>query len=245
MAIGLFSGTLFAQNNMPSSLDKLAKQCKEVIDLNDTINARQNRLNAIKEQLNELTQNWWNTCNEAISSSACDDNDTRISTLNELIRLTDKDYEKDLYTQLMEAKNNPQKRSLTPVGQPSSANGRGNSKQRKTAPKETTPRTEDVADPIDNTGDNADAKNVKKGTDEKDVNPIKGEQPKEDKSKDKDESSTYPVSQDSKKEKPEKQVPPEKTGNSGNKDKTKIKESKAQSNRNKTFEFMKNKNENK
>lgn len=245
MAVGLFSGTLFAQNNMPSALDQLAKQCQEVIALNDTINARHNRLNEVKEQLDALTQNWWKTCNEALSSSACDDSNTRISTINELIRLTDKNYENDLYAQLMEAKNNPQKRSLTPVGQHSSASGRVNANQRSKSPKAATPPTEQVTDPIDNSTDNDYLKNGKKGSDGKVENPIKEEQPKEGKSKGKDESSTSPVSQDSKKDNPE--VPPTKKDDTGKKDKTKIEESKDSSNRNKTIELMnsKNKNQNK
>lgn len=244
MAIGLFWSTLFAQNNMPTALDQLAIQCQEVIALNDTINARKDRLNVLKKQLDVLTQNWWNTCNEALSSSACDDNDTRISTLNELIRLTDKNYEKDLYVQLMEAKNNPKIRSLTPVDQTPTGNGRGNANQRKTSPKVTTHPSEESTTPVENRGDDADAKNSKKVTEDIVVNPIKEDQPKEDQSKGKDETSTSPTSKDSKKDNTGKEGGSDKKDETG-KDKTKI-ESKDQTNRNKTIDiFNKNKNQNK
>lgn len=246
MAFSMFCALSNAQNNMPTALDQLATQCQQVIDQNDTIKARQARLNVLTEQLEELKQNWLRTCNEALSSPACDDNATRLNTINELIKLTDRNFEAGLLAQLNEAKNNPEIRILKPDGQSTSSprkeyTGQRNQgqKDKPTQPKQTVqPETKTVENPSE-----SDKPKEEKG---EVVNPITQEQPKDDKSPKKEESTTSPSTKDSKKDNQEKQGTPTKKEETGNKDKTKIEESKDQSNRNKTIELMnKNKNQNK
>lgn len=225
-----------AQNNVPSALDQLAIQCQQVIALNDSINARQSRLDELKGQLDVIKQNWWQTCNDALSSPDCDENETRLSTIDELIRLTDPKFEADILSQLNEAKSN-----LKSVGQPTRTSGRDKSSgQRNTSGKETTQPIEQSTMPGQRTGDESDIRdNDEKGNKDKEVMPVSEEQPKNEQGLKKDNSSTSPETKDSKKN-PEKQVAPEQQGNKEKKDKTKI-ESKDETNRNKTINAVKDK----
>lgn len=237
----LFCALSNAQNNMPSALDQLATQCKQVIELNDTINSRQARLDELKGQLNLIKQNWWQTCNDALSSHNCDENETRLSTIDELIRLTDPKFEADILSQLNEAKSNATIRTLKSVGQPTRTSGRDKSPgQRNTSGKETTQPIEQSTMPGQRTRDESDIRdNDEKGNKDKDVMPVSEEQPKNEQGLKKDNSSTSPENKDSKKN-PEKQVAPEQQGNKEKKDKTKI-ESKDETNRNKTINAVKDK----
>ena len=242
-AFSMFCALSNAQNNMPSALDQLAIQCRQVIELNDTINARQNRLDELKGLLDDLKQNWLQTCNEVLSSTACDDNAIRINTINELIQLTDPQFEAGLLAQLKEARNNAEIRTLTPDGDSSSSSRQGGAGQRNSAKKDNTAQPRQTVQPDPKTTNDSSEADITKNDNEGKVvyNPVTEEQPTDDNSVKKDESATPTTSKDSKKENPEKQVQPEK------KDKTKIKESKDHSNRNKTIELMnrKNKNQNK
>ena len=248
VAFSMFCALTNAQNNMPSALDQLASQCQQVIDLNDTIRARELRLDELTWQLEELKQNWLRTCNEALSSPACDDNATRINTIDELIQLTDPKLEAGLLAQLKEARNNPEIRVLKPDGRSSSSPRQRNTGQRNTSKKENPTESKQTIQPAPKTVDDpSDSDKAKKEEDVNVVDPITEVVPKDENSTKKDEGATSPSSKDSKKENPEKQVQPEKKDDTGKKDKTKIKESKDQSNRNKTIELMnsKNKNQNK
>lgn len=241
----LFCAVSNAQNNMPSALDRLATQCQQVIELNDTINARQVRLDEVERRLNDLKHNWLRTCNEVISSPACDDNETRINALNELIRLTDPVFEAGLLAQLKEACNNSTIRKFTADRQPLTPPRQGRAEQRKSTKKENAsqprsavlPELETVTDPSERNN----TKNDNKGKVE---NPITEEQPIEVQSPKKDESTTSPTTNDSDKGNTEKQSSPEKKDGSEEKDKTKI-DLKDRSNRNKTIELMNSKNKNK
>ena len=230
-----------AQNNVPSALDQLAIQCQQVIALNDSINARQSRLDELKGQLDVIKQNWWQTCNDALSSPDCDENETRLSTIDELIRLTDPKFEADILSQLNEAKSNATIRTLKSVRQPMRTSGRDKSSgQRNTSGKETTQPIEQSTMPGQRTGDESDIRdNDEKGNKDKEVMPVSEEQPKNEQRVKKDNSSTSPETKDSKKN-PEKQVAPEQQGNKEKKDKTKI-ESKDETNRNKTINAVKDK----
>lgn len=244
-AFSVFCALTNAQNNMPSSLDQLASQCQQVIDLNDTIKAREAMLDEITCQLEKLKQNWLRTCNEALSSTACDDNATRINTINELIQLTDPQFEAGLLAQLTEARNNPEIRTLMPDGRSSSSPRPQNTGQRNTSKKDDPTESKQTVQPAPKTvGDSSDSDKAMKEEDGNVVNPVTEGTPKDDNSTKKDEAATSPSSKDSKKVDPVKQVPPAKKDETGNKDKTKIEESKDQSNRNKTIELMNNKNKN-
>lgn len=244
VAFSTFCAFSNAQNNMPSALDQLATQCQQVIELNDTINARQTRLDELKGQLEELKDNWLRTCNEALSSPACDDSATRINTINELIQLTDPKFEAGLLSQLKEARNNPEIRTLMPDGSSSSSPRHKNTGQRNPNPKNTPTQPKQDVKPDPKTVDASSASDKTKKEEGEVVKPITEDQPKDDKSTKRDESTTSPSSKDKEKDNPEKQVPPTKKDETGNKDKTKIKESKDQTNRNKTIELMNNKNKN-
>ena len=244
VAFSMFCTLTNAQNNMPSALDQLASQCQQVIDLNDTIKAREVRLDELTWQLEELKQNWLHTCNEALSSPACDDNATRINTIDELIQLTDPKFEAGLLVQLKEAKNNPEIRTLVPDG-PSSSRRKENAGQRNSSEKDNTTQPKQTVQPDHKTkNDSSETDDTRKENESKVVNPVTEEQPNDDSSTKKDESSTSPTSKDSKKGNPDKQVLAGKKDETGNKDKTKIEGSKSQENRNKTIELMNNKNKN-
>lgn len=248
IAFSIFCALSNAQNNMPSALDQLATQCQQVIELNDTINARQVRLDELKGLLDDLKQNWLRTCNEALSSPACDDNATRINTINELIQLTDPKFEAGLLAQLKEARNNAEIRVLQPDGQSSPSPRQGSAGQRNSSKKDNTTQPKQNVQPDPKTTNDSSETNKSKKEDEGTVvNLVIEEQPKDENSVKKDESTTPTTSKDSKKGNPEKQVQPEKKEDTGKKDKTKIEESKDQSNRNKTIELInsKNKNQNK
>lgn len=231
----LFFALSNAQDNMPSALDQLAKQCQQVIALNDTIKVRQARLDKLKELLSTIRQDWWQTCNDALSSPDCDDKEIRLSTIDRLIRLTDQKFEADIFSQLLDAKNNAAIRSLKPIGQFTNANGRDNSaSQRKTSKKaETKPKsTKPAQTPMEesNVGGKDEAK-------EKAETPVVEEQPKEEQDVESDDSSTSPDSKDSKAN-PDKPVAPDKQNNKGQNDKTKI-EQKKETNRKKTYDAVK------
>lgn len=246
MAFCMFCVLSNAQNNMPSALDQLATQCQQVIDLNDTINTRQARLDELKDQLDQLKQNWLRTCNEALSSPACDDNATRLNTINELIQLTDPKFEAGLLAQLKEAKNNPEIRTLVPDESTSSSPRKGNTGQRNPNQKNISSQPKQTVQPDPKTVDDSSESDKTKKDDGKVVTPVTEEQPKDDKTTKQDESATSPSSKDSKKDNPEKQTPPINKDETGNKDKTKIDESKGQENRNKTIDLVnKTKNQNK
>ena len=245
VAFSTFCAFSNAQNNMPSALDHLATQCQQVIDLNDTIKAREAKLYELTGQLEELKQDWLYTCNEALSSPACDDNTTRINTINELIQLTDPKLEAGLLSQLKEARNNPEIRTLMRDGSSSSSPRHKNTGHRNTSKKDNPTESKLTGQPAPKTvDDSSDTDKAKKEEDGNAVNPVTEESPKDDSSTKKDGSTTSQSSKDTKKENPEKQVQPEKKDDIGKKDKTKIEESKDQSNRNKTIELMNNKNKN-
>ena len=245
VAFSMFCTLTNAQNNMPSALDQLASQCQQVIDLNDTIKAREVRLDELTWQLEELKQNWLRTCNEALSSPACDDNATRINTIDELIQLTDPKFEAGLLVQLKEAKNNPEMRTLVPDGPSSSSRHKENAGQRNSSEKDNTTQPKQTVQPDHKTkNDSSETDDTRKENESKVVKPVTEEQHNDDSSTKKDESSTSPTSKDSKKGNPDKQVLAGKKDETGNKDKTKIEESKSQENRNKTIELMNNKNKN-
>lgn len=230
-----------AQNNMPSALDQLAIQCQQVIELNDSINARQTRLDELKSQLDVIKQNWWQTCNDALSSPECDENETRLSIIDELISLTDQKFEADILSQLNEARNNAAIRKLTPIRQTSKTTGRGNSAaNHKNSGKRTPQPSVQTTRPVQNPGDGSDIRD-KDDTGNKDQveTPVTEEQPKNESGVKKDNSSTTPESSDKKKN-PDKQVVPEQPKNKGEKDKTKI-ETKDETNRNKTINAIKDK----
>lgn len=245
VAFSTFCAFSNAQNNMPSALDQLATQCQQVIELNDTINARQTRLDELKGQLEELKDNWLRTCNEALSSPACDDSATRINTINELIQLTDPKFEAGLLAQLKEARNNAEIRTLQPDGKSSSSPRQGSAGQRNSSKKDNTTQPKQTVEPDPKTtSDSPETDKTTKENEGEAINPVPAQQPKDDNSAKKDEPATSPTSKDSKKENPEKQVQPEKKEDTGKKDKIEIEESKDQSNRNKTIELMNNKNKN-
>lgn len=240
----MFCALSNAQNNMPSALDQLATQCQQVFELNDTINARQVRLDELKGLLDDLKRNWVRTCNEVLSSPACDDNATRINTINELIQLTDSKFEAGLLAQLKEARNNVEIRTLQPDGKSSPSPRQGSAGQRNPSKKDNTTQPKQNVQPDPKTTNDSSETDKRNEDEGKVVMPVTEEQTKDDNSVKKDESSTSPTSKDTKKENPEKQVQPENKEDTGKKDKTKIEESKDQSNRNKTIELMNNKNKN-
>lgn len=225
VVFSMFCALTNAQNNMSSALDELASKCQEVIDLNDTIKNREAMRDELYAQVEDLKEDWWNTCSEALSSPACDDNATRINIINELIGLTDPAFEKNLLDKLTEAKDNPEIRSLPPYVRSSSSPRRKNAGQRNPGQKDTPAQHRRPARPEPKAVD--DSSDTKK---EEDVNPVTEEQPKK-----KDEPAASPSSKGPQKENP------------GNKGKNNIKESKDQNNRNKTIQLMnsKNKNQNK
>lgn len=99
-----------ADDNIP--LDQLSESCREVIGLNDTIKARQAKLDELNSQLWEIRNKWLDTCDRTLSSPECDDTGTREKRINELIALTDREFEADILAELKEALNNPTKTSL-------------------------------------------------------------------------------------------------------------------------------------
>lgn len=241
VTFGLFGVLSHAQNNTPTALDQLSIQCKQIIDLNDTINARQVRLDDLKSRLEEIRLSWWQTCNDALSSSSCDEYDTRLNTIDELMSLTDPKFESDIFSQLKEARNNPAIRTLNPIGQSTPASSRMNSSNRRDASRNgTTPPREKSTKSVERGEEESDAKD-KDGVvnDDVVVNPVVEWQPKEEQGMKKDNSSTSPDSKDSKKN-PEKQVEPVKQEKQDHKDKTKI-ESNDETNRNKTINTVKDK----
>lgn len=246
MAFCMFCALTNAQNNMSSSLDQLAIQCQQVIELNDTINARQARLDELKSLLEDLKLNWLQTCNQVISSPECDDNETRINTLNELIRLTHPKFESGLLAQLKEARNNSAIRFFSPDSRPLTPSRQERKGQRTSTKKEYTSQPGQNTPSNPKTTTNPSESDKTKKEDVEVVNPITEDRTKDNKSTKKDESATSPLSKDSKKDNPRKQGSPTKKDENDNKDKTKIEESKDQSNRNKTIELMnKTKNQNK
>ena len=207
-----------AQDKIPPELNQLVAECQNVVALNDTINARQERLNDLKGRLELIKQSWWQSCHDALSSSNCDSKDIRLATLDELISLTDPIFEAELLAQLIEAKKNPAIWTLSPITHTTPLGSK--STRQPGATKEGTPQREPAAAPVQTT-------------------PGAGEQPKDERSKKKDNSSTSPRPKDAK-ERSDEQAAPDRQGTRGREDKSSI-DSKGETNRNKTINTVKDK----
>lgn len=241
-ALGMFCALANAQNTGPTPLDQLAAQCQQLIEINDTINARKARLDELNGKLDELKQNWLRTCNEVLSSPACDENESRLQILNELIKLTDDKYEAGLLAQLKEARNNPSIRTFTP-DDPSSTPSRHVSPGRRNSSKKdnTTQPEQTVKSDHKTAGSSSDSDKVRNADNDKVENHVTDEQPIGNQSSMNNEPETFPASKDSKKENPERQALPENERDADTKDKTTIEDQKDQSDRNKTMIKLMNK----
>lgn len=97
LTVFILTGTISkAQNNTPPALVQLVMQCQQVIELNDSINARQAKIDELEVRIEELTNSWYKICQEAISSPDCD--------IDRLIEQTDPQLEADLFAQLKQIK---------------------------------------------------------------------------------------------------------------------------------------------
>lgn len=96
VGLSMFGAISNAQNNAEFPLDLLVAQCRQVIELNDSIIARQSEIRELEGKIEELKSSWTQICQEAVRNPGCD--------IVQLIEQTDPVLEAELLAQLKQIK---------------------------------------------------------------------------------------------------------------------------------------------